>query len=139
MDKYFSEFTIVIGGVGGFIANYLGGWDLLLRCLVLGIIIDYATGLLKAIYNKQLSSEIGFKGIVKKVMALLVVAFSCLINQSVGIDTPIREIVITFLLANEGISIIENAIAVGLPLPKKMKDVLIQLRGESGNDENTTR
>ena len=69
MDKYFNNISIVFGLVGGFFCNFLGGWDLLLKSIVILMVLHYVTGLLKSIYNKKLSSEVGVKGIIKKIKA----------------------------------------------------------------------
>ena len=76
MDKYFNDISIVFGLVGGFICSFLGGWDMLLKSIVILMVLDYVTGLLKAIYNKELSSEIGFKGLIRKITIFIVIANS---------------------------------------------------------------
>ncbi len=98
--------------------------------LLILIVLDYVTGLLKAIYNKQLSSEIGFKGIIKKVLLLIVVGVSVLVQNNFGIPA-IREIVIMFFAINEAISLLENASQMGLPIPEKLKNTLLQLRDKN--------
>ena len=130
MDKYFNGISIVFGLVGGFACNFLGGWDLLLKSIVILMVLDYITGLLKSIYNKKLSSEVGFKGIIKKIIIFIVIATAYIIQCLLGDEIPLREITILFFIANEGISLIENA-SEFVPIPKKLKDVLIQLRKDS--------
>jgi len=130
MNKYFNEFSIVFGTVGGVITGVLGGWDMLLNTIMTLIILDYVTGILKSIYNKNLSSEVGYKGIIKKVMILSIIALAYALQRSVITNIPVREIIITFFIANEGISILENAVSCGLPIPQKLQDLLIQIRGE---------
>ena len=130
MDKYFNDISIVFGLVGGFACNFLGGWDLLLKSIVILMVLDYVTGLLKAIYNKELSSEIGFKGLIRKITIFIVIATAYVIQGIMGDEIPLREIVILFFIANEGISLIENA-SEFIPIPEKIKEVLIQLRKES--------
>ena len=129
MDKYFNGISIVFGLVGGFVCNFLGGWDLLLKSIVILMVLDYVTGLLKSIYNKKLSSEVGFKGIIKKIIIFIVIATAYVIQGIMGDEIPLREIVILFFIANEGISLIENA-SEFIPIPEKLKEVLIQLRKE---------
>ena len=129
MDKYFNDISIIFGIVGGFICSFLGGWDMLLKSIVILMVLDYVTGLLKAIYNKELSSEIGFKGLIRKITIFIVIATAYVIQGIMGDEIPLREIVILFFIANEGISLIENA-SEFVPIPKKLKDVLIQLRKE---------
>ena len=100
------------------------------------IVLDYITGVCKAIHNKKLNSLIGAKGIVKKVGYLIIVAMSVLLDKTVGDTGAIRSIVIYFFVANEGISILENWSAMGLPLPKKIFEVLEQIKNEKGGGDN---
>lgn len=127
MEKYFNTTSLVVGTLGGILAGLLGGYDRLLEVLLFLIVIDFATGIIKAIVTKQLSSQIGMIGITKKVMILLVVVVAVQLEKIVSDQIPIREIVIMFYIANEGISFLEN-IAVFLPFPEKLKDIFIQLR-----------
>lgn len=130
MDKIFNAASVITGITGGIIASLLGAWDKLLWALVVLMVLDYVTGVIKGIYTKQLSSDIGFKGLLKKIMILVIVALSNVAQQLTGENIAIREIVIMFYIANEGISIMENA-AVLLPnTPEKLKDILLQLRGD---------
>lgn len=110
----------------------LGGYDTMMITLLLFMCVDYFSGVLCGISNKELSSEIGFKGIAKKIMIILLVGVTNLLGQSTGID-GLRYIVISFYLANEGTSIIENASILGLPVPQKIKDVLEQLKNKNEN------
>ena len=115
--------------LGGFITGityFLGGWDKALEIMLILIVLDYLTGLLKAIYNKKLNSSVGLKGIIKKIGYLIIVALSVLLDKVVGNTGAIRTLVIYFFVANEGISIIENWGAMGLPLPDKLKETLEQ-------------
>ena len=129
MNKYFNDISIVFGLVGGFACNFLGSWDLLLKSIVILMVLDYVTGLLKAIYNKKLSSEIGFKGLIRKITIFIVIATAYVIQGIMGDEIPLREITILFFIANEGISLIENA-SEFIPIPEKLKDILIQLKKE---------
>ena len=97
------------------------------------VILDYITGILKAIYNKKVSSEIGAKGIVKKICFFVLVAVSTLVDRIVGNTGAIRTTVIYFFVANEGISILENCGSMGLPLPNILKSTLEQLRNDNKN------
>lgn len=115
---------------GGVIAYWLGGIDTILICLAAMIVIDYLTGVLSAIYTKTLSSDIGFKGIAKKVCILLIVALSFIIETATGGAFAIREIVIIFFIVNEAISLLENAGKMGLPIPDKLTDILQQLKSK---------
>ncbi|EOJ20338.1 holin family protein [Enterococcus faecalis] len=127
MEKYFNTVTMVFGIVGGATASLLGGMDKILYVLSFMIVADYITGLMKGWKVKQLSSRTGFEGILKKVMIYFVIATAVVIQQLVNDAIPLREIVIMFYIANEGISLLENA-GEFIPLPQKLKDVLIQLR-----------
>lgn len=108
----------------------VGGYDTMMVTLLLFMCADYISGILCGISNKELSSEVGFKGIAKKIMILLLVGATNLLGQATGIE-GLRYLVISFYLANEGISIIENASILGLPVPQKIKDVLEQLKNTS--------
>lgn len=127
MEKYFNEISLGFGLIGGFICKFLGGWDMLLKAIVILVVLDYVTGLLKAIYNKSLSSEIGFKGLIRKIIIFIVIATAYVIQGIVGDGIPLREITILFFIANEGISLLENA-SEFVPIPEKLKNTLIQLR-----------
>lgn len=134
MEKIFNWISIVLGIVGGYISHWLGGWDVLLRTIVFLAILDYITGVIKGIYLKKLSSETGFKGLLKKIVMFIVIAVAFVIQELIGETIPLREVVIMFYIANEGISLLENA-AIFVPIPEKLKDVLLQLRdGEEKND-----
>lgn len=120
--------------VGGVIVFWLGGLDRLLAALIAVIVLDYLTGIIKAIHTKTLSSRVGFDGIAKKVQALVVVALAFIIENLTAHTLPLREIVIMFFVANEGISILENAAGTGLPIPARLRAVLVQLKGEGDKD-----
>jgi len=111
----------------GFIGKQIGGFDNLIITLLSFITMDYITGVMKAIIGKQLSSEIGYKGIFKKILIIFMVAIS---HELDGIfnNTGIRYLVITFYIINEGISIIENASIIGIPIPQKIKNTLNELK-----------
>ncbi len=127
MDKIFNQISIIIGVTGGTIAYFLGGWDKLLQALVLLVVLDYVTGIIKAICNKILSSEVGFKGILKKVLLFIVIAVACNIQSLINNTIPLREVVIMFYIANEGLSLLENA-SEFIPIPEQVKNLLLQLR-----------
>lgn len=118
--------TAVITWIGWLV----GGYDTMMVTLLLFMCADYISGIMCGITNKELSSEVGFKGIFKKIMILLLVGVTNLLGQATGIE-GLRYIVISFYLANEGISIIENASILGLPVPQKIKDVLEQLKSNT--------
>lgn len=106
----------------------LGGLDIALKSLLIIIVIDYVTGILSAIYNKKLNSKIGYKGIIKKFSYLFIIALSVIIDNVLGQTGTIRTLVIYFFVANDGLSILENVAEMNTPLPKKLIDVLEQLR-----------
>lgn len=108
----------------------LGGVDVALQCLLIMIILDYISGIASAIYNKNIDSKIGLKGILKKFMYLVIVCVSVIIDKIVGNTGVVRTIVIYFFVANDGLSIIENMGKMGIPLPKKLIDTLNQLKNK---------
>ena len=109
----------------------LGGFDVALNCLLIAITLDYVSGIIKAYVNKELSSQIGVKGILKKVGILVVVMLSVLIDRVAGETGAIRTLVIYYFVANEGLSILENIGAAGVPIPAKLKKALKALKKES--------
>ena len=125
MEKYFNMPAVVIGLFGGF----LGGFDKLTHAVILFMIIDYLSATLIAIYNKQLSSEIGFKGIIKKIFILLTIGVAVEANKIIP-DVPLREMILSFYIANEGISILENICKINT-VPQELKQVFLQLRGDN--------
>ena len=106
----------------------VGGFDIAIQSLLIVIVIDYLTGIASAIYNKELSSKIGFKGIIKKFSYLLVVALSVVIDKLLGQSGLIRSLVIYFFVANDGLSIIENMAEMNIKLPQKLIDALEQIK-----------
>lgn len=136
MDKMFNWISVSVGVTGGVFAWAFGAWDKLLCALITLIILDYITGLLKGWYTKKLSSEIGFKGIAKKVVILVMVVAANVLQSVTGDGVMLREIVIMFFIANEGLSLLENCAEInGNRIPQKLKDVLLQLRGTENADD----
>lgn len=129
MEKIFNWISIAAGIIGGCMVQLAGGFDSAFKILLVMMIFDYVTGVIKGIYTKTLSSNIGFKGLLKKIMILIIVCAANVMQELAGGQAAIREIVIMFYIANEGISLLENA-AEFIPLPQRLKDVLLQLRGE---------
>ena len=121
--------------VGGILAWIFGPWDTLVAVLLAFVVIDYLTGVLKGGALKETSSKVGAKGIAKKVFIFAMVGIAAMLDRVVPMNGAIRAAVCMFYIANEGISILENAGALGLPLPAKLKDVLVQLRDK--NNEKT--
>ena len=116
---------------------FLGGNDGLLIALVVFVAVDYVTGVMCAISDKKLSSEVGFKGICRKVLIFLLVGIANILDvQVIGTGSVLRTAVIFFYLSNEGVSLLENAAHLGLPVPEKMKDILAQLHDRAEKEEN---
>lgn len=135
MKEIWNWTQAAIAAIGGGLGYFLGGWDGFLYALVIFVIIDYITGLMCAVLDRKLSSEIGFRGIFKKILIFSLVAIGHIIDKSViGDGSVIRTAVIFFYLSNEGVSILENAAHIGLPIPQKLKDVLGQLHNK-GDEE----
>ena len=132
MKEIWNWTQTAFAAIGGLLGWYLGGLDGFLYVLITFVVVDYITGVLRAIVEKKLSSRIGAHGIAKKVAIFLVVGIGHLIDTYLisGTGAPLRTAVIFFYIANEGVSLIENATAIGLPVPEKLKDVLAQLHGK---------
>ena len=122
--------SFITGTLATTLVYFLGGWDVALQILLLVVALDYVTGVCKAIYNKKVNSEIGAKGIVKKIGYFIVVAVAVMLDRVMGDTGALRTLVIYFFVANEGISILENWGGMGLPLPKKLFETLEQLKGK---------
>lgn len=123
--------NFVTGTLATALVYFLGGWDIALQVLITVVILDYITGVCKAISDKKVNSSVGLKGIVKKIGYFIIVAVSVILDRITGNTGAIRTLVIYFFVANEGISILENWGGMGLPLPKKIFDVLEQLKNEN--------
>lgn len=122
--------------IGGFIGWFLGGCDGLLYALLAFIVIDYITGVMCAIENHELSSEIGFKGIFRKVLIFLLVGIANVVDVNViGTGSVLRAAVCFFYISNEGLSILENAAILGLPIPEQLKKVLKQIKNRDGDEK----
>ena len=122
---------LMFASVGTVFIYLLGGFDVALQCLLIAIAIDYISGLIKAYNTKQLSSKIGFKGILKKVGILLIVMLSVLVDRVTGSTGAVRTLVIYYFVANEGLSILENLGQAGLPIPKVIKNALKVLKDQA--------
>lgn len=133
MEKLFNLISVAFGCVGGVITYYLGGWDMMLKTIVFLAITDYGLGVIKGVYLKKLSSEIGFKGLLKKIVMFIMIGVAYAIQTFMGDSIPLREVVIMFYVSNEGISILENA-AIFIPIPDKLRSVLLQLRESDSED-----
>ncbi len=134
MDKIFNILSIAAGIIGGITASLLGAWDTILWALIILMLLDYITGIIKAIYMKTLSSDIGFRGLLRKISILVIVVLSNVLQVLIGGNAAVREMVIMFYIANEGISILENTAAILPNMPESLKNVLLQLRGDDNAD-----
>ena len=137
MKEFWNTMQMVFAAVGGWLGYFLGGCDGLLIALVVFAVVDYITGVMCAISDKKLSSEVGFRGICRKVLIFFLVGVANILDvQVIGTGSIIRTAIIFFYLSNEGVSLVENAAHLGLPVPEKLKAVLEQLhdRAEKGGD-----
>ncbi len=139
MKEFWLTVQLVFSAVGGWLGWFLGGCDGLLYALLAFVVIDYITGIMCAVVDKKLSSAVGFKGIFKKVLIFALVGIGHILDTYViGNGSILRTAVLFFYLSNEGVSLIENSAYLGLPIPKKLKEVLEQLhdRAEKEGDED---
>ena len=135
MKEFWNTIQLVFTAVGGWLGYFLGDCDGLLYTLLAFVVLDYLTGIMCAIVDKKLSSEIGFKGIFKKVLIFVLVGVGHLLDvQVLGAVGVLRTAIIFFYLSNEGVSLIENAAHLGLPIPAKLKAVLEQLHDRAEKD-----
>lgn len=130
MNKILESIKYVFIVIGGYVGFYLGSIDAFIYTLLAFIIADYITGVLRAGVERKLSSSVGFKGIAKKIVIFIVVGIAnlCDVNLIKGDGTMIRTAIIFFYIANEGLSILENTMAIGLPVPEKLREMLEQLK-----------
>ena len=138
MKEFWNLCQFLFTAAGGWLGYFLGGCDGLLIALVLFAVADYITGVMCAVADKKLSSEVGFKGICRKVIIFMLVGVAHVIDVNViATGSVLRTAVIFFYLSNEGVSLLENAGHLGLPIPEKLKAVLEQLhdRAEKSDSE----
>jgi len=138
MKEFWNTIQLIFAAVGGWLGYFLGGCDGLLIALVMFVVVDYLTGVMCAVADRKLSSEVGFKGICRKVLIFLLVGIANILDvQVISTGSVLRTAVIFFYISNEGVSLLENAAHLGLPIPEKMKDILEQLhdRAEEGGDD----
>lgn len=135
MKEFWNTLQLAFTVVGGWLGYFLGGCDGLILALLLFVVIDYITGVMCAAIDKKLSSSVGFKGIFRKVLIFMLVGIANIIDfQVIKQGSVIRTAVIFFYLSNEGLSLIENAAHLGLPVPEKLKNVLEQLHNKDRKD-----
>ena len=133
MEKYFNAIVAVLAT---FFTYIFGSWDLALQVLIVFMVLDYGTGVLYAFLNNQLNSEVGFKGLVKKLMILVVLIIGVMLDRMLGNGTWVfRTLVCYFYIANEGISLLENISNLGVPIPNKIKNALEQLNKDDEESE----
>lgn len=138
IDLVWAKIQMAITGIGGWLGYFVGGVDGLMTTLIIFMVIDYITGLMCAVVDKKLSSAVGFKGICKKVLIMMLVGVAHIVDlHVVGTGQALRSAVICFYLSNEGVSVLENAGHLGLPIPEKLKDILAQLHNRSDKDNTT--
>lgn len=137
MKEFWGLCQFIFTAIGGWLGYFLGGCDGLLIALVLFAAADYITGVMCAVSDKKLSSSVGFKGICRKVIIFMLVGIAHVIDVNViATGSVLRTAVIFFYLSNEGVSLLENAGHLGLPIPVKLKVVLEQLHDRAEKDEN---
>ena len=137
MKEFWNLIQFIFTAIGGWLGYFLGVCDGLLIALVVFVAVDYLTGVMCAISDKKLSSEVGFKGICRKVLIFLLVGIANILDaQVIGTGSVLRTAVIFFYLSNEGVSLLENAAHLGLPVPEKIKTVLEQLHDRAEKEEN---
>lgn len=128
MKEFWNTIQLIFAAIGGWLGYFLGGFDCLLYALLAFVVLDYVTGVMCAIADKTLSSNVGFKGICRKVLIFLLVGVANILDVHViGTGSVLRTAVIFFYISNEGVSLTENAAHLGLPVPEKLKAVLEQL------------
>ena len=136
MKQIWNGIQVAFTALGGFLGWFLGGVDGFLYALIAFVVIDYITGVMCAIADHDLSSAVGFKGICRKVLIFLLVGIANVLDvQVIGTGSVLRTAVIFFYISNEGVSLLENAAHLGLPVPEKIKIVLEQLHDRAESEE----
>ena len=137
IDIVWAKIQMAVAAIGGWLGYFLGGMDGLMIALIIFMVLDYITGLMCAVIDKKLSSAVGFKGICKKVLILMLVGVAHIVDlHVVGTGDALRSAVVCFYLSNESVSMLENAAHLGLPIPEKLKSVLAQLHGREDETES---
>ena len=137
MKEFWSMVQVVFTGIGGWLGYFLGGCDGLIIALLVFVVMDYLTGVMCAIADKKLSSAVGFKGICRKVLIFMLVGIANIIDvEVIKTESVLRTAVIFFYLSNEGISLLENAGHLGLPIPEKLRKVLEQLHDRADESDD---
>ena len=137
MKDFWNMIQLLISALGGWLGYFLGGCDGLLYALLAFVVIDYITGVMCAVNDHTLSSEVGFRGICRKVLIFMLVGIANILDADVvGTGSVLRTAVIFFYISNEGVSLLENAAHLGLPVPEKIKTVLEQLHDRAESEES---
>jgi len=137
MKEFWNTIQVAFAAVGGWLGWFMGGCDGLLYALIAFVAVDYITGVMCAVVDKKLSSAVGFKGIFKKVLIFTLVGVGNILDVHViGTGSVLRTAIIFFYISNEGVSLLENAGHLGLPIPAKLKAVLEQLHDRSEKEDN---
>ena len=135
MKEIWNVIQLVITAVGGWLGLFLGGCDGFLYALIAFVVIDYVTGVMCVVLDKKLSSEIGFKGIFRKMLIFIMVGTAHILDTNIiGGGGVIRTAVVFFYCSNEGLSVLENAAHIGLPVPEKLKGILEQLHDRENKE-----
>ena len=138
VDLVWAKIQAAVTALGGWLGYFLGGMDGLLIALLVFMALDYITGVMCAIVDKQLCSTVGFRGVCKKTLILLLVGVANIVDvHVVGTGSALRGAVVAFYLSNEGVSLLENAAHIGLPIPEKLKEILGQLHNRGDKDNST--
>ena len=128
IDLLWAKIQAVITAIGGWLGYFLGGVDGLMIALIIFMVLDYITGVMVAVVDKKLSSSVGAKGLMKKMVTIMLVGVANVVDTHViGTGSALRGAVICFYLSNEGLSLLENAAYLGLPIPEKLRTILAQL------------
>ena len=139
IDLIWTKIQIAVSAIGGWLGYFLGGVDGLMIALIVFMVLDYVTGLMCAVLDKKLSSAVGFRGIFKKAFILIMVGIANVVDvHVVGTGSALRGAVICFYLSNEGLSLLENAAYIGLPVPERLKEVLAQLHNRDKKEKEDT-
>jgi toxin secretion/phage lysis holin len=138
IDLVWAKVQMAFAAIGGWLGYFVGGADGLLITLLVFMVLDYITGVMCGIADKKLSSAVGFKGLCRKVVIIALVGVGHVVDMHViGTGGALRSAVICFYLSNEGVSMLENAAHLGLPVPDKLKDILAQLHSREGKGDTT--
>ncbi len=125
VELIWTKLQLAFAAIGGWLGYFVGGVDGLMIALIIFVALDYVTGVMCAITDRKLSSAVGFKGIFKKVLIFMLVGVANIVDvHVVGSGSALRSAVICFYLSNEGVSMLENAAHLGLPVPAKLKDMV---------------